>query len=283
MNDPDAAGGQVAEDDTQGAEPELTFNAHIAPPEGGDEQGEHEEQAADSPSDDEGNVEKTEPEGDPKQRKVHELAFENRQLKRELDALKTQADADPQQEAEPLKTLKDFNYDEQAFNEYLVDETSTRTAAKLSRGNAQTDAQRQQDEFAAREEAFEVDSPGFSERLHADDLAITPEMAQFITDPESDVGLHVGDFLSKNKDEATRIASLSPTAQAREMTKLESRIGREVAKVKAAKTKASDAPRPSPGIDGQDAGLRRSPSDPATADEMSDPEWLAARQKQLSK
>jgi len=108
-------------------------------------------------------------------------------------------------------------------------------------------------------------------------------MAMFIADPASEVGLHVGDFLSQNKAESARIAGLPSTEQFREMTKLETRIGKEVKKAAAEANKASDAPDPPTGLDGEDPGHASDPSDPADAGKMSDSEWLAARNKQLEK
>ena len=293
MNEPAPADEGVVENEP-GAEPELSFDPHVmgrdVEPEGDEAKpkadDEPKDPAAAAPADEEGDLEPTEPDdADAKIRKrVGELAFENRQLKRELEQARTPADSD--EPPEPLKTLKDFDYDEAAFNAYLVEEITTRTTAAVSKqtatDSAQDRAQQAADEFAAREAAFDAEHEGFSERLHAEDLMITQEMAVFITDPESEVGLHVGDYLSQNKPEAARIAAMSPAAQMREMTKLETRIGKNLAKAKAEKDKTSDAPSPpANAIDGTDPGVTRDPSDPATADGMSDDEWLRARNKQV--
>lgn len=294
MNNPDAAVEQIDETATPGAEPDLSLNphqGHLVPPEGDEDKPDDEPKTdakeADSPSDSEGDTDKKEPDenADRKlERKLGELAFENRQLKRRLEQQPQPGEPDAD---EPLKALKDFDYDEAAFNGYLVDEITSRAEKRLEQrstaNSQQTAAERQQVEFEVREEVFEAENPGFKERLHADDLMITREMASFITDPDSEVGLHVGDYLASNKAEAARIAVLTPTAQAREMTKLETKIGKEVAKAKAEKTKASNAPPPPSTVDGLDPGLKVSPTDPATADKMSDEAWLKARNKQLSK
>ena len=293
MNDPDAAGEQIAEDDAQGADPDLSLNphmGHLVAPDGdetpADDAADDNDQETDSPSDSEADTEDNGPAD--LQHKVGELAYENRQLKRELEQVRNASPGgDSDAEPEPLKVLKDFNYDEKAFNEYLVEETSSRTAAKLARDRVDTSArtaeQEADDRFAAREEAFDAENPGFSKRLHAKDLKITAEMAEFIRDPDSEVGLHVGDFLATNKKEAARIAALTPIGQAREMTKLETKIGKQVKAAAAAKAKASNAPRPPKGLNGEEPGFQRSPSDPKTADDMSHAEWLAARNKQLSR
>ena len=300
MNDTATADESVVEND-QGAEPELSLDPHVMGktlPQGDSEEKpaseDDEVKDSDSPSDGEDNADKQPDESDADQadekseadirKALGKLAYENRQLKRQLEQrqeVAPEGDAD----SKPLKTLKDFDYDEQAFNSYLVEEISERAAQKQERrqhmSKAEEAAQKAADEFAAREDAFEAENPGFKERLHADDLRITQEMAMFITDPESEVGLHVGDYLSRNPEEATKIASMNPTAQVREMTKLEARIGKEVAKAQSAKSKTSKAPAPPKPVDGTDPGVKVAPTDPKS-DKMSDAEWLKAREKQLA-
>ena len=291
MNNPDPAVVDNDEATATGAEPDLSLNPHLGrlvEPEGDDqaeaEASEDEAKADDSPSSGEGDTE-SKPDDSKKVKAVEELAFENRQLKRRLEALEQQAPPEQPAAPEPLKTLKDFDYDEQQYNGYLKDTIKAEVAAELRaevRGEQhKTEAQRRQDAFQAREDAFEAESPGFKERLHKPDLMITNEMAVFISDPSSDVGLHVGDFLATNPSEAARIAALEPTSQMREMVKLESKVSKEVAKVKAEKSKASNAPPPPSGIDGTDPGFRKDPTNPADADKMSDEEWRKARDKQL--
>ena len=292
MNDQVAADERIVED--TGDNPELSLNPHMGvpdEPEGESEKPVEDEKPtkdADAPSAGEDNAEPKPDDPKPEdnlQKKVGELAFENRQLKRQLEQREK---AEPEVQNEPLKTLKDFEYDEGAYNGYLATEIDRRAEAAAlrvtSKSQVESEADRMADQFAAREDAFEAENPGFKERLHADDLAITQEMALFIADPESELGLHVGDYLARNKAEAARIAGLSPAAQAREMLKHESRIGEELAKAKAEKTKVSKAPEPPANtVDGTDPGMSRDPTNPADADKMSHQDWLKAREKQLAK
>lgn len=296
MNQPDAADEQIVENET-GVAPDNQLNPHLGhqdPDQRSDDsqeldqdEGSDVEGQGDSPAPVEDSDDKDKPRDDGLQTKVAELAFENRQLRRDLERLQQAEPEAPEQQA-PLKTLKDFNYDEPAFNEYLIDEGARRAEARMERRYTQntqaTDAQRRADEFASREDAFEAENPGFKERLHKQDLRISEEMAQFIMDPTSEVGLHVGDYLARNPVEAAKIAALSETAQVREMVKLEDRIGKEVAKAKAEKTKASKAPEPpTTTVDGNDPGLSLNPANPKDADSMSDEEWTKARERQLEK
>jgi hypothetical protein len=289
MNEPAPADEVVVETEPE-IDPNLSLNPHMGtgepePTPDGEQAPTGDDQDGETPAPGEETAE-PKPDDDALQRKVGELAYENRQLRRELEAKAAAAEPEDDTPAEPLKTLKDFNYDEQAFNEYLVEETSARTAKKLARTQAQsagqTEAQRRADEFGAREDAFEAEHPGFKERMHKDDLMISPEMAMFIADPTSEVGLHVGDYLSQNPTEAAKIAGMNPTTQMREMIKLESRIGKEVKKAAAAKTETSKAPKPpANALDGTDPGVSGDPANPADADKMSDDEWLQRRNKQL--
>ena len=296
MSDQAAAGEQPIAETEPGVDPNQ-LNPHLGhqdpeqqKPDGDQDakpKTDKDDDGAGTPPDGEESTE-TKPDDDALQRKVGELAFENRQLKRQLDARDAANADDPAEDKpEPLKTLKDFGYDEVAFNEYLVEETSSRTAKKLAKTQAQdtakTEAQRRADEFAAREDAFEAENPGFKERLHDENLRISPEMAMFISDPANEVGLHVGDYLSQNQAEAAKIAGMPPTQQMREMVKLEDRISKEVAKAKAEKNKASDAPAPPANpVDGTDPGV--GDVDPASAksDELDDDEWMRRRNKQIA-
>ena len=301
MNDTATADESVVEND-QGAEPELSLDPHVMGktlPQGDSEEKpaseDDEVKDSDSPSDGEDNADKQPDESDADQadekseadirKALGKLAYENRQLKRQLEWRQEQASSEEPEKSEPLKTLKDFGYDEQAFNDYLVDEVSKRAEVRTEQKQRERElkerAQKAADEFAAREDAFEAENPGFKERLHSDDLNITQEMAMFITDPNSEVGLHVGDYLSRNPEEAAKIASGSVPDVMRAMTQLESRIAKEVAKATAEKTKASKAPKPPASIDGSDPGVSVTPDDPKS-DRMSDAEWLKAREKQLA-
>jgi hypothetical protein len=295
MTDHDAASEQIAETEPGVESLDRQLNPHLGHMDpdqqsddnrGSDQDGQAAEETGDSPAPDEEKVDK-QPDDHGLQSKVAELAFENRQLKRQLEQRQT-AEPEAPEQREPLKTLKDFGYDEQAFNEYLIDEGSRRAEARMERRQAETtqvtEAERLRDEFASREDAFEAENPGFKERLHKEDLKITPEMASFIMDPTSEVGLHVGDYLARNSVEAAKIAALNETGQVREMVKLEERIGKEVKKAKAAKSKTSQAPEPPVNpVDGSDPGISLDPANPKDAEAMTDEEWQAARNRQLEK
>lgn len=279
MTDENAA---VVLDDETGADASQDDAGQVAKPEGEPTDDSSEGSEGDSPPPAEGSGDENEP-GDAKQKRIAELAYENRQLKRELDASKG-SDDEPA-EPEPIKTLKDFGYDEQKFNDYLIDKAAERVAATSQKSSRATEAQRAEDEYSAREAAYAADKSDFMELVHHDDLRISPEMARFMKDPESDVGLDVAYHLGKNPNEAARIAALPETGQYREMVKLESKIAKSKAKLAAEKSKPSNAPEPpARGVGDGDPGSAKpvSAGDPKS-DDLSDAEWLAQRNKDLSK
>lgn len=86
----------------------------------------------------------------------------------------------------------------------------------------------------------------YEDVVTAEDLSITPIMAEAIKD--SDLGADVAYYLGKNPKEAERISALSPAAQVRELGKIEARL-----EMKPAKT-PSKAPPPIEPVGGGKAG-----------------------------
>jgi len=117
---------------------------------------------------------------------------------------------------------------------------------------------------------------------------ITTTVAMYLEDGSTDSDLRMTvakQLLDNDSKELWRIAGLSAVQQSREMVKLESKIAKEVAKMATEKSKTSKAPSPPKPLSGaSDPGIDKvSPTDPATADKMSHADWLAARNKQLSR
>ena len=254
----------------------------VVTPDGDDSESEAEQNEADSPPAVEENDDETESD-DARQKRIAELAFENRQLKRQLEARQQRPESTA--EAAPVKTLKDFDYDEVAFNDYLIDESSNRAEARAARRQQSTEQQRQFDQFRAEADAFDTKVAGFADKLFAESTPITQEVALHLQDADSDpeVRLRVAECLLKDDmKELKRIGSMNTVGQHAELLKIKGNIAKEIAKVNAEKTKGSKAPAPPKPIDGNEPGVnRKSPSDPTTADKMSDKEWIAARNKQI--
>lgn len=105
----------------------------------------------------------------------------------------------------------------------------------------------------------------------AEDVRISRSMHDMIL--ESDVGPDVAYWLGKNPVEAQRIASLSPTAAAREIGKIEARVA-PPDKPAVVVRSASSAPAPISPV----SKAAKTEADP---DKMSADEWAAMRNKQL--
>lgn len=109
-------------------------------------------------------------------------------------------------------------------------------------------------------------------------LRITAEMALAIK--ASEVGPEVAYHLGKNPQEASRIASLNPILQAREIGKIEATIASRSPVIK----KATSTPEPIKPV-----GARGSRStvydttDPRSAETMSADEWIAAENRRIAK
>ena len=82
---------------------------------------------------------------------------------------------------------------------------------------------------------FRQKAPDFEAVAHNPNLTVTPIMAEAIR--ESGRGSEIAYYLGKNPAEATRIASLSPVAQATAIARLETRLG-------SAQLSVSRAPHP---------------------------------------
>lgn len=244
-----------------------------------------EESEADSPPAVEGSDDETESDDTQsnEQKRIAELAFENRKLRRELQAKQSRAEA----EAEPIKARTEFDTDEE-FNEYLVDQGAQRAERRIESAREQQEFQSNRDKLESDVEAFDAsnDLDGkMAEAMFAPDTPITQVVAQHFEDAETDAELRMGvakHLLVDKPKELSRIAGLSPVQQSREMVKLETKIAKDIAKMKAEKSKTSKAPAPPKPVDGSDPGVsdKANPTSPES-DQLSTKEWIARRNKQL--
>lgn len=237
---------------------------------------------ADSPpaaegSGDETDSDSTDPE---KERKsAAELAYEKRKAKREADRKAEQKDA------EPLKTLKDFDYNEQEFNRYLVEQSTEQAKAQIQAEQEQAAADDAMDRFAGEVDAFDADNEGFSDWLFDEKTPISAEVAMHLrdTDVDTEIRMGVAQHLRDNPKELQAVANSNPIQAHKHLLELSTKVAKDQAELRAAKSKTSKAPKPPTSIEGSGNPdiTKKSPTDPGTADKMSDKEWLAARNKQL--
>lgn len=206
------------------------------------------------------------------------------QLTSERDYWKSlaQQQQPPKQEAvpEPVKTLKDFEYDEGKYTAYLF-EMARSEAVEAARKEASS--WRQQQESQTRRQSFETrlgdfadDHPDFYDGWET--TPISQPMAEAIE--SSDMGPEVAYYLKNNQDAALKIFHLPPVLAAKEIGRIEAQLS--VEKAKASQKPVSKAPAPAPKLEGVEPGrISVRPDDPESDKAMSDAEWMRARNKQL--
>jgi hypothetical protein len=118
-----------------------------------------------------------------------------------------QQDGPPQ--LEQFETYEDY---ERANIAFVVEQ-------RLAQERQQTQRQAALRTHQEREAAFRAVKPDFDAIVGDPTLSITPAMAEVIR--ESDLGPQVAYHLGNHRDEAARIASLSPQRQAAELGKIE--------------------------------------------------------------
>jgi hypothetical protein len=182
---------------------------------------------------------------------------------------------------EPVKGLKDFNYDERAFLDY----SEKRAIAKADKAaKAVAERYRVEQEAMSRRAKFDERVSAFAETVEdyhevvTDSTPVSEGMADAIM--ESDEAGALMYYLGNNPDVARKLYQLSPAKAGREIQKLEDRLVAE--RKKAAEKPVSKAPPPAPQIDGAgDGSAKAKPDDPASDTELSDAEWTRRRNAQL--
>lgn len=223
------------------------------------------------------------------QERIDKLTASFRESERDNDGLRGQLDeankklAEIPEVAEPTKTLADFEYDEDKYRSYLLDEATTRAekaAEKVVRGFQETSrVESVEEKFASREKEFSKTVGDYDTVARARDLVITQGMSVEIR--ESDLGPEMAYYLGNHPDEALSISRLSPREVIRDMAVLESKL--RTAKESTTKGKTvSDAPPPPAKIKAAEPGFKPATTDPKS-DKMSDDEWFKAEEKRLAK
>lgn len=201
------------------------------------------------------------------------LAREQRKWEREQQAKLAEMQAVAQVPKE-LPPVDQFETPE-AYAEALA----VRKAEELI---AQRELQKQQaaleEAYAERAEKARDKYDDFEQVAYNPQLRITGVMAETIK--ASDIGPDLAYWLGSNPKEADRISRLSPLLQAREMGKIEAKLGNEPPA-----RKTSSAPAPITPVTARASG---NPSydttDPRSVKSMSTSEWIEAeRQRQLKK
>lgn len=237
-----------------------------------------EENAADSQTADEQNVDKS---IDPTQSRIDKLTKRFREAERETSLIRSENDrllselASRPEPIEPAKTLADFDYDESKYRDYIRDDArkaAEKAAERVVRElSGKSEADRVKVDFKRRQEDFAATVDDFEKVVYDDNLKISGVMAEEIR--VSEIGPQMAYYLGKHPDESSELAGLSQRETVRRMTLLESRLLSEKSKTS---KKVSDAPPPPPVIKAGDAGLEKDPA------KMSDAEFARMRRKQIA-
>jgi hypothetical protein len=197
------------------------------------------------------------------------LAREQRKWERE-QAQKAKSQPVP---SEPLKA-DDFA-DTQTYADALAERKAQELLAKR---DAEAERQATLDAYHDREEEARNKYDDFEQVAYNPKLPVTETMAQTIQ--ASDNGPDVIYYLGSNPKEAERIARLSPLLQAREIGKIEAKLGdNPPAK------KTSTAPAPIAPVTARTSGAPAyDTTDPRSIKSMSTSEWIEAdRLRQIKK
>lgn len=216
------------------------------------------------------------------QRRIDRLTRDYRDTERDRDhwremAMRFQQSQAPQPEAPKAKTLADFEYDEGRFQNYLLEQATARATAaarkQLEEENSRKTAEQRRNTFIKRETDYANAVEDYYEVTRGQ-VPITAEMAEVIA--ESADGPALAYHLGKNLALAEQISQMSPLAQARELGRLEAKLAHERQQAEEAKRRVSQAPPPTPKIDGADPKVEKDPS------EMTDVEFAKWRRKQIA-
>lgn len=115
--------------------------------------------------------------------------------------------------------------------------------------------------FAERQEAFMKATPDYEEVVGAADIEMPPATMQYLV--ESEVGPQLGYYLAQNPEEISRLRKLSPSRQLAELGKLEIKVEKPAAPVKAdagAAKEISKAPAPIAPLKGETTPVQKDPS-----------------------
>jgi hypothetical protein len=178
------------------------------------------------------------------------------------------------------KGLKDFNYDDVAYREYVFKEAATK-AAELARQQAQEALKEQS--AATRRSAYEARAASFADTVEdfegvlQGEWACSQPMAEVIE--ESAEGPALAYYLAQNPDVSAKLAKLSAAQAGRELARIEDRLVSE--RKKAAEKPVSQAPPPAPVIEAANSGHRVKSTDPEALSLPGD-EWRKLREKELA-
>jgi hypothetical protein len=209
-------------------------------------------------------------------RNWREAQRQNERLLALLEQQRTQSQPHESPKAEQPKSLKDFNYNEQAYQDHLYSEARKHAekAAKEAgeRWRQEQEAVQRRAKFDERVAQFAKSVEDYHDVVN-DRTPVSEGMADFLLDSDEAGALMY--YLGNNPDEAAKLYRLSPAKAGRELQKIEDRLVSE--RKKAAEKPVSQAPPPPPKIEGSDPGnVENDPS------KMTDAQFRKWREKQIA-
>lgn len=216
---------------------------------------------------------------DPRQRKIAELAYQNRELERRFDRMlslvEQQIKTKPTAEQPPkLEDYQDIGDYVRANYEYL-DKQKAKPAE--SRPNPEQEEYQSRVQYA-RQELIDSGSEkyeDFEDVVTAENVKITPVMRDAIFSlDDPDVKAELTYYLGKNPKESARISKLEPIRQVAEIGKLEAKLSLADPQAK----RPSKAPSPINPV----GGGSTAPND-IIEPEMSFEKFMKVRNKQLGR
>lgn len=183
----------------------------------------------------------------------------------------------PQPEgATPPPSLEQYGYDEAKYTAAMQDYARKVAQDEVNRGLSEFETKQatrqRQTSFQQKERDFAAEVPDYAEKVYDQSLPITTSMAEIIAD--SDLGPQIAYHLANHRDDAYRIANMTPTQAAREIGRIEASLSAPVPS-KPPK-EVTKAPPPPPKVKATEGKTQKSP------DDMSVDEWLRWRNKQLA-
>lgn len=183
------------------------------------------------------------------------------------------------QSAQP-KSLKDFNYDEKAYQDHLY--TEARKAAEQAareagvKWKAEQEAIQRRAKFDERVAQFAKTVEDYNDVV-TDSTPVSEAMADAIMDSDEAGALLY--YFGQNPDVALKLYHLSPAKAGREIQKIEDRLVAE--RKKAAEKPVSQAPPPAPKIEATTPSKALKSTDPE-AEKLPGNEWKRLREKEIA-
>lgn len=240
------------------------------------------ESEAESPPAEDENLEKKIPE-DNFQERINKLTKNWRDAQRALDDMERENRelqdrlANIPDNEEPLKTLEDFDFDDNKYRAYISKELSTRSekAAERAVQKALQGLKAPKDTgFQQREAVFAKSVKDYHDTVYDQSAMISKAMADVGKVMEE--GPQVLYYLAKNPDVAMDMYEASPAVVGMRMQKIASELNAKPKTV-------SDAPPPQPKKLGSgEPGGKVATTDPKS-DELSDDEWFRREEARLAK